>query len=827
MAVVGVVVQVTALMVMGLVTYHWKLQKGNKPVVPYAYPLVIIGTSSLVLGMFICAAVIEKSTKEVTWMKGPDAAHLNLHVLWLQRSGSVSDQSFESFAIMAKGPRDAILTSRRRGYEDSLVVPGDAYPSSIRKRKMKRHIHIANIVSNIFKAAAVTGAVISVVGFVLQFVGLRAMHWSASIAQLTATAIMTTIRAIERRNLLERPYGEELPDGHEMDWLTTAIARNRNKFWTYYSADKDDPSRPPSLNRYLKQVDSVESELPDKPWNWTLYTGDNARARWVSEPKDTVGNAQRMVKIRHRLGSLTKWTGPVSELAVSVASSVDEVMNTLFPGAGTQTFIWSLNVHHNDHKELVYLTVEKETTRAPWTANAAEIEALLSLWLFHVREIERSELHIRELEREKMRQKSGSGDEGDWLRLGQTSLQRQQIQFLGPDVPSLRRDLRWWIPGGIGTVLRAEDISGIDSDSESTGTGNDNAFTVMDYHHVTGFTKCSSSSDPENGNAYALRYRSQDISLDIFEEESELPSHGQSAGSLARISETRIETSLAQHVFTAFMWAVAQKVSTIDGVTNTRQTDTSNNPSAWQTVKLDNSILSRIAQGVRNTGLGSLEDAYLCIIPPLSLANKLPVAAAVDSVLRSVQKREAAGEWKEASVVYLELLRFSNQFGGATTSEGTPCPFSLKATAAVEEFCRTLGQLIIDFSDQLRDVKELEELKEDFEEKLEHVDESVLQALLILYNRQQRQSGLIGRWPELAPFKTASDASPRHLGYTPLHDQISGPYEITEENRRYLNQKDLFGWTPLHYAVLVDPPQDEFDYQRQAMSALFLHLLVG
>ena len=137
MAVIGVVVQITALIVMGLVTYHWNLQKGNKPVVPYAYPLAIIGTGSLVLGMFICATVIERSTKEVTWVKGPGAAHLNLHVLWLQRSGSVSDQSFQSFDIIAKGAWGAILTSRRRENGDPLVVPGDAYPNSTRKRKMK------------------------------------------------------------------------------------------------------------------------------------------------------------------------------------------------------------------------------------------------------------------------------------------------------------------------------------------------------------------------------------------------------------------------------------------------------------------------------------------------------------------------------------------------------------------------------------------------------------------------------------------------------------------------------------------------------------------
>ena len=37
-----------------------------------------------------------------------------------------------------------------------------------------------------------------------------------------------------------------------------------------------------------------------------------------------------VVRIRKRLGKLSNWTGPVSRFALSVARSVEAVMNTIF-----------------------------------------------------------------------------------------------------------------------------------------------------------------------------------------------------------------------------------------------------------------------------------------------------------------------------------------------------------------------------------------------------------------------------------------------------------------------------------------------------------------
>lgn len=60
----------------------------------------------------------------------------------------------------------------------------------------------------------------AVVGFVCQFVGLRALHWSATIYQLGVMLFMTIVRSLVRRGLAADPIFYPLLDGHEIAWLT-------------------------------------------------------------------------------------------------------------------------------------------------------------------------------------------------------------------------------------------------------------------------------------------------------------------------------------------------------------------------------------------------------------------------------------------------------------------------------------------------------------------------------------------------------------------------------------------------------------------------------
>jgi hypothetical protein len=67
---------------------------------------------------------------------------------------------------------------------------------------------------------AAVATLVAVLGFVIQFVGLRALHWSATIYQLGVMVIMTMVRSLVRRGLAADPIFYPLLDGHELAWLT-------------------------------------------------------------------------------------------------------------------------------------------------------------------------------------------------------------------------------------------------------------------------------------------------------------------------------------------------------------------------------------------------------------------------------------------------------------------------------------------------------------------------------------------------------------------------------------------------------------------------------
>ena len=70
----------------------------------------------------------------------------------------------------------------------------------------------------------VLAASVSTVGFVAQFIGLRGLNWSVTIAQLVATAIMTILRAAVRRGLvLDEMQHEKICSGYELEWAAMKI----------------------------------------------------------------------------------------------------------------------------------------------------------------------------------------------------------------------------------------------------------------------------------------------------------------------------------------------------------------------------------------------------------------------------------------------------------------------------------------------------------------------------------------------------------------------------------------------------------------------------
>ncbi|CCX13726.1 Similar to hypothetical protein CHGG_08881 [Chaetomium globosum CBS 148.51]; acc. no. XP_001226808 [Pyronema omphalodes CBS 100304] len=201
-AVFGVLLQTGVLVFAGItVAPPWKAQfmKSDKAAPLYAFPYMVAGTIAMVLGLFICARIIERSTDEKTWT----------------RENQANDQQFDSYFIQRASKETHKMDWFWTGLSVFLGDPSVARNREIRTTRSEKATSL-NVDQNTLTIIAVS---ICLFGFIAQFVGLRGLKWSVTIAQLMATAIMTLLRVVFRRDLvLDEVQREELPKGYELDW---------------------------------------------------------------------------------------------------------------------------------------------------------------------------------------------------------------------------------------------------------------------------------------------------------------------------------------------------------------------------------------------------------------------------------------------------------------------------------------------------------------------------------------------------------------------------------------------------------------------------------
>ncbi|KAF1998489.1 hypothetical protein P154DRAFT_247937 [Amniculicola lignicola CBS 123094] len=188
----GVVLQTSACVLPGLGTYYWGWAKETNTIPNYAYPLFLCGSFSTILGVILCSHVVEAATIEKTF------AAINLPTGEVKTLGcmqfdcNVGDQDFRPYLLW--NPSFEIRTSR-------LYTLG---------------VYLASI-----KASAATLLTLS--GFVCQFVGLRALHWSTSVHQLGVTLAMTAVRSWVRRGLSNKPTALQLDEDADQTALAIAL----------------------------------------------------------------------------------------------------------------------------------------------------------------------------------------------------------------------------------------------------------------------------------------------------------------------------------------------------------------------------------------------------------------------------------------------------------------------------------------------------------------------------------------------------------------------------------------------------------------------------
>ncbi|KAF8544649.1 hypothetical protein BDD12DRAFT_482026 [Trichophaea hybrida] len=128
------------------------------------------------------------------------------------------------------------------------------------------------------------------------------------------------------------------------------------------------------------------------------------------------------------------------------------------------------------------------------------------------------------------------------------------------------------------------------------------------------------------------------------------------------VSNVSLESSLAQHIFSSFMWAIANDIPAEKlkkGETSIARGDLfqMDDPDTLLSVKFENKVLTGIANTIQRTELGTLEDVYISIIPPLSGFRKLPIEPVIEFIWQQMRDHELRGRWEKVVPVCIRLFQ--------------------------------------------------------------------------------------------------------------------------------------------------------------------------
>lgn len=215
----GLLIQAAVVVVNAFAVYRWKWVKSGKPIERYAYPLWAAGTGAITIGVWLCGWVVESSSEKM-YATGDDGGNTQpglvedeLRIIFMQQN--LPAQNIPAYAI------EPIPIGKKMMFSRRLWPPTSDYdPSSFDWRARHYRVRVMCVA---------IGTLLTLFGFVGQNIGTRGLHWSAGLLQLSATAVLTILRAVIRRNvgrLVDDKTTntiEELKSGFEACDLTTKL----------------------------------------------------------------------------------------------------------------------------------------------------------------------------------------------------------------------------------------------------------------------------------------------------------------------------------------------------------------------------------------------------------------------------------------------------------------------------------------------------------------------------------------------------------------------------------------------------------------------------
>ena len=786
-AILGIVLQFGSLVFIGVTHYYHEINLEGGKNSGYAYPLMASGTLFLVMGMMACSHVVRASSVETTWV-----AERKFRIIWLQKSATVNNQLFGSYALFADKERNTLTTSRRRTY-----TPSSKHSSSIKST-------FASALS--FQNLTIVGSFMSLAGFVTQFFGIRGLHWSASIAQLVVTLAMAVVRTWIRRNMSARLGAKTLPTDYEIDWLAVKLGTSVEGLW--------------ELGAHRREHDSPDDDDDDNDdlglevLTLQRYRGYEATQEAHTEP---MTDAKRMLKVWEELGCLTGWMGLSYPFALELVKCLQSLLSCFVTSrsitlkddfVSSTVFRWALPVKVGQKIEQITITARRSKDQSgnwlPWNVPISKICAIISLWSCSMKKYE---------------QALGDTVDGDGSFWDYGHGAPTVLRVLGPATNLLIRDCEWWMDrGGRFAVVGTQELK----NAKSSGK-----VTTLETKELSKTIAQANRSTAKNSMVSVAPHR-------IVGTES---IHHKS---LIFVSETPLRRMCAQEILSSFMWGIAGTVQSISGKTEPRSATPGDHKSKldeWFDFKLENDFLEELAKIIAESGVTSNnQDAYALIIPPFSAADKLPgvsyAVAETHRKLKNLQIVEKQENITKIGKAYLELFKICN------SSRRTYSTTITVTALLMEELCILNNAMAL-----CADRANLENEGEKISKSLDHIknqlikdgDKDTLGALICLYEKQGRDAGRMDKLPsdwatevratcEFENRKKLEERARWNLAHELVIDDKDRVQEIVNmvssripKGNFDLNAVDILGWTPLHYAA--NKPGDHSSLVRNILRA--------
>jgi hypothetical protein len=359
-AIFGILLQALVLAVTGLGAYYWEWQNRGRVPARYGFPCFAVGTAGVILGIFICSYVVDAATVEEEFCPVPASGFLDsdYRVIRLQIHSKVGQQDFPAYAIVCDENDPLIRTSRRT-------------TSGARKRRV----------------LTMVGSLLTIAGYICQFVGFRVLNPIAVVIQLGTTLLMTAIRALECRGLAISPTSStRIPGNYELPG-TACLIRGCTR-WQFPTG-----AFATSNHRDASETDpqgGEPSEFVTGPPDPGYYSLGSLVLNTHTQLEGTIASIQEVAHAASQLATAFERILNFLVHSPNIQLDIDSLLPVTGLSGRRSRFQWSPTIlckeeNEDTYETAIYMSVDYNQTRKDFNFKEdmrQRLHAILSLWIF-------------------------------------------------------------------------------------------------------------------------------------------------------------------------------------------------------------------------------------------------------------------------------------------------------------------------------------------------------------------------------------------------------------------------------------------------------------